>query len=73
LTFFNWNETIKIFNLLIRNVLFLTFIGLMDSLLNNSLIEDNSIQSLVNIIDEREQIMEETIELDRKKAAEEAE
>lgn len=73
MTFFNWNETIKIFNLLIRNVLFLTFIGLMDSLLNNSLIEDNSIQSLVNIIDEREQIMEETIELDRKKAAEEAE
>lgn len=54
-------------------MLFLTFIGLMDSLLNNSLIEDNSIQSLVNIIDEREQIMEETIELDRKKAAEEAE
>lgn len=73
MTFFNWNETIKIFILLIRNVLFLTFIGLMDSLLNNSLIEDNSIQSLVNIIDEREQIMEETIELDRKKAAEEAE
>ena len=44
----------------------------MDTLLNNSLLEDNG-ESLQNLIDEREKIIEETIELEKKKAAEEAE
>jgi hypothetical protein len=47
-------------------------LGLMDTLMNSSLLEDNG-QSLRNMIDEREQLIEDTIELDRRKAVEDAE
>ena len=44
----------------------------MDSLMNSSLLEDDG-QSLHRIIDEREQLIEDTIELEKRKEAEEAE
>jgi hypothetical protein len=44
----------------------------MDTLMNNSLLEDDG-QSLHRMIDEREQLIEDTIELEKQKEVEEAE
>lgn len=44
----------------------------MDTLMNSSLLEDDD-QSLHRIIDEREQLIEDTMELEKRREAEEAE